>query len=179
MRIKSLTIYCSSSKTLDKEYYNLGKQIGIFLAKKSIKIIYGGGNSGVMGKISKSSFDEGGDVTGKIPRFLADKQKSKTKISKNIIVRDMSERKKKLFSLGDAFLIFPGGPGTIEEATEIISWKLLGLHKKEIIIFNYKGYWNDLYKLYNNCKVKKFTNKNLQNISKHVNDLEQFTKIFS
>jgi len=90
----------------------------------------------------------------------------------------MSERKKKLFEYGDAFLIMPGGSGTIEEATEVISWKFLNLHNKKIIIFNYENYWNSMIEMYKNAENKKFGNKNLQNICEHVNTFEEFVKLF-
>ena len=179
MDIKSLTIYCSSSKKLTKDYYNLAENIGSYLADKSIQIIYGGGSNGIMGSVSKSSFNKGGKIIGIMPKFLVNKEIINHNATKTIIVRDMSQRKKKLFDLGDGFLILPGGSGTIEEATEVISAKILGLHKKEIIIYNYKGFWNPLIKMYEDAKIKKFGNKNLQSICKHVNTLQQFKKIFS
>jgi len=179
MNIKSLTIYCSSSEKLTSDYYNLSNELGCYLASKSIKIIYGGGKSGMMGKISKSSYSSGGKVIGIIPKFLATKDIINMNITKTIVVKDMSERKKKLFQMGDSFLILPGGPGTIEEATEIISWKLLGIHSKEIIIFNFNKYWDPFIKMYANSKNKKFGNKNLQNIIKHINTFKEFKKLFS
>ena len=91
----------------------------------------------------------------------------------------MAERKKKLFDLGDSFLILPGGSGTIEEAAEIISWKYLGLHKKKIIIFNYKGYWNNFIKTYDLACDKNFAKKNLQSVCINVRNIKQFIKIFS
>ena len=117
MSIKSLTIYCSSSERLSQDYYDLAEKIGNFLAKKTIKIIYGGGRIGLMGKISKSSINMGGEVIGIMPKILATKEKIDYQISETIIVEDMSIRKKKLFDMGDAYLILPGGSGTIEEAT--------------------------------------------------------------
>ena len=179
MNIKSLTIYCSSSEKLTSDYYDLSNELGLYLANKSIKIIYGGGNAGMMGKISKSSYSSGGNVVGIIPRFLATKASINANITKTIIVKDMSERKRKLFQMGDSFLILPGGPGTIEEATEIISWKLLGIHSKKIIIFNFNKYWDPFIKMYDNSINKKFGNKNLQNITKHVRTIKEFKKLFS
>ena len=178
MSIKSLTIFCSSSNKLSKNYNNLAVKIGNFLAKKSINIIYGGGKVGLMGKISNSSYKKGGYVVGIIPINLATKEKINYKISKTLIVKNMTIRKKKLYELGDAFLILPGGSGTIEEATEIISWKILGLHNKKIIIFNYKKYWDPLIEMYDNAKLKKFGNKNLQNICIHVKTMQEFIKKF-
>ena len=98
--------------------------------------------------------------------------------TETIVVEDMTERKNKLFNLGDAFLILPGGSGTIEEATEIISWKFLGLHNKDIIIFNYKGYWDEFFNLYTKAKNFKFGKKNLQNICKHVKTIQEFNCLF-
>ena len=179
MSIKSLTIYCSSSNNLKQEYYDLAETIGTFLAKKSIRIIYGGGNIGLMGKISKSSTEMGGKVVGIIPKFLITKEKINLRTSDTIVVENMSVRKKKLFTMGDAYLILPGGSGTIEEATEIISWKILGLHNKDIIIFNFNNFWNPLIKMYDNAKIKNFGNKNLQNICIQVKTVHEFIKYFS
>ena len=177
MSIKSLTIYCSSSNNLSKNYYNLAENLGNYLGKNSIKIIYGGGKVGLMGKVASSSYNIGGEVIGIMPKFLAKKEKINKAISQTIIVNTMGERKKLLFEMGDAFLILPGGSGTIEEATEMISWKFLGIHNKEIIIFNYNNFWNPLIKMYSNAKEKKFGNKNLQSIIKHVKTFQEFIKL--
>ena len=176
MPIKSLTIYCSSSESLTQDYYDLAERIGNFLAKKSIRIIYGGGKVGLMGKISKSSTNMGGVVIGIIPIHLVEKEKINNKTTETIIVDNMSIRKQKLFEMGDAYLILPGGSGTIEEATEVISWKILGIHNKEIIIFNFNNFWDPLIKMYEEAKSKKFGNKNLQNVCIHIRTFEEFIK---
>lgn len=137
-----------------------------------------GGNAGIMGKISNSCFRNGGEVIGIMPKNLMIKEKVNYQVSKTIITKDMSERKKKLFNMGDAFLVLPGGSGTIEEATEIISWKILGIHEKDIIIYNINNYWDPLIKMYEVAKNKNFGNKNLQNICKHVQSYKEFIKIF-
>ena len=178
MTIKSLTIYCSSSNNLTSDYYDLAEKIGKFLSRKSIQIIYGGGSVGLMGKVASSAYNTGGHVIGIIPTFLVSQEKISRETYKTIIVKNMSERKKKLFEMGDAFLILPGGSGTIEEATEVISWKFLGLHNKEIIIFNFKDFWNPLIKIYMKKNNKKFGNKNLQNKTNHINTLKEFKKLF-
>ena len=179
MDIKSLTIYCSSSNILDNNYYELATKIGEFLAKKNISIVYGGGKVGMMGKLSKSSMDNGGKVIGIIPKFLNSKEIIDLNVTKTIIVESMSQRKDKLFELGDSFLILPGGSGTIEEATDVISWKMLGLHNKNIILFNYMNFWDPLIKIYEQCEENNFGNKNLQNICEHIKTFKEFSKLFS
>jgi len=176
MTIKSLTIYCSSSNNLKQEYYSLAEKIGEYLAHKSIKIIYGGGKSGLMGKVSKSAFFNGGKVIGIIPEFLATKEKISFNTTKTIIVKNMLERKKKLFDMGDAFLILPGGSGTIEEITEVVSWKFLGIHNKDIIFFNYKKFWDLLFKIYEEFVNKKFGEKNLHYICKDIKEMKELEK---
>ena len=179
MKIKSLTIYCSHSNNLDQEYYDLAKEIGLFLGKNKISLVYGGGNTGLMREVSNAAMRKGSTVIGIIPEFLIERENINYNISKIISVQSMAERKKILFDKGDAFLILPGGSGTIEEATEVISWKFLGLHSKPIIIFNYKNYWKSLFDLYENAKKLNFTNKNLQSISKNIKTLTEFKSLFN
>jgi|TARA_B110000438_G_C15767210_1_gene630198 uncharacterized protein (TIGR00730 family) len=179
MNIKSLTIYCSSSDLLDTSYYELAEKIALFLSKKKIKIIYGGGKVGIMGKISSIAHKNKGEVIGIMPKFLATKEKINKSITETIIVKSMSERKKKLFELGDAFLILPGGSGTIEEATEVISWSFLDIHKKPIILFNFKGYWDPLIQMYEKAKSNKFGNKNLQSNCKNIRSFKDFSNLFN
>jgi uncharacterized protein (TIGR00730 family) len=178
MDIKSLTIYCSSSNLLEQKYYDLSNKIGELLGNKKISIIYGGGKVGMMGKISQSAMSSNGRVIGIIPKFLNSKEIIDSNVSETIIVKNMRERKQKLFELGDAFLILPGGSGTIEEATEIISWEYLGLHNKPIIIFNFENYWDSMIQMYDNAKKNKFGDKNLQSIFKIVKTFEEFSNLF-
>ena len=178
MNIKSLTIYCSSSNLLDHKYYKLAQQIGTFLANKKISIIYGGGKVGMMGQISKSAMISGGCVTGIIPKFLKKKEILDSDITEIISVETKSERKKLLFERGNGFLILPGGSGTIEEATEIISWKYLKIHNKPIIIFNFEDYWNSLIEVYETAKKKNFGDKNLHSLCKIVKTFEEFSNLF-
>jgi len=133
---------------------------------------------GMMGKISKSAINSGGKVKGIIPKFLNSKEIIDLNISETIIVKDMGERKQRLFELGDAFLILPGGSGTIEEAADIISWSNLGLHNKPIIIFNFENYWNSMIQMYDNAINNKFGNKNLQSTCKIIKTFEEFALLF-
>ena len=178
MKIKSLTIYCSSSNSIHKEFYDLTKEIGVFLGNSKITLVYGGGNNGLMGTLSNSALKVGANVIGIIPEFLKKEENLNQDISKTIIVKNMTQRKKILFEKGDAFLILPGGSGTIEEATEVISWKILGIHNKPIIIFNFENYWSSMFEMYNNAKKNKFGDKNLQSVCKTINTFEEFSALF-
>jgi hypothetical protein len=177
MKIKSLTIYCSASQKLDKKFYQLAKETAEIISNYQIKVIYGGGNVGLMGIIAKTLADLEREVIGIIPKFLIKKEKGSLKITQLKIVPNMSKRKEYLFKLGDAFLILPGGTGTLEEAIEVLSWKMLKLHNKPIIFLNYDNYWSPLIKQFEKFIENKFGNKNLQNQFQVIKDPSKLNKI--
>ena len=135
--MKSIAVYCGSSNKVSKKYRNEAIKIGEYLAKNNFKIIYGGGNMGLMGDIANSAIDKGGDVFGIITEYLIDIEKKNESLNNLKVVTSMHDRKIEMYNRADMFLIFPGGIGTLEEFFEVYSWKQLGLHSKEIIIYNY------------------------------------------
>ena len=177
MKIKSLTIYCSASDKLDKKFYNMAKEIAEIISNYHIKVIYGGGNVGLMGAVAKRLIDLKREVIGIIPKFLIKKEKVSLNITKLKIVSSMGKRKEYLFKLGDAFLILPGGTGTLEEVIEVLSWKILKLHNKQIIFLNFDNYWSPLIKQFEKIIENKFGNKNLQNQFQVIKNPKQLNKI--
>ncbi len=177
MKIKSLTIYCSASQKIDKKFFKLAKDTAKIISNYEIKVIYGGANLGLMGEVAKTLIKLKKEVIGIIPKFLIKKEKLNHKISYLKIVKNMSERKENLFNLGDAFLILPGGTGTLEEVIEVLSWKVLKLHNKPIIILNYDNYWSPLIKQFNKIIENKFGNKNLQSHFQIIKSPKQLNQI--
>ena len=177
MKIKSLTIYCSSSQKLNIKYYKIAKETAEIISKYKIKVVYGGGNIGLMGVIAKTLINLNKDVIGIIPKFLIKKEKINFKLTRLKVVTNMSKRKENLFKLGDAFLVLPGGTGTLEEIMEVLSWKILKLHNKPIILFNFNNYWSPLIKQFEKIIENKFGNKNLQNQFQVINNTKQLNKI--
>ena len=177
MNIKSLTIYCSSSNKLDPIYYEISKKMIQLIAKFDYSIVYGGGQVGIMGVVAKTSIQLGLHVTGIVPKFLATKENMFRDINDLRVVKNMNQRKKILFELGDAFIAFPGGTGTMEEIIEIISWKVLGLHQKPILFFNLRNFWNPLLEQFKSINKNKFGNLNLQSIFETIDTPKQFEKI--
>ena len=135
-KISSIAVYCGSSAGNNHLYFEEAENIGKFLANNKIKLIYGGGNLGLMGAVSGAALKNGGEVMGVITSHLVNKEKINEDLSDIHIVESMSERKNKMFNAADAFLILPGGIGTLEEFFEILSWKQLKLHSKDILIYN-------------------------------------------
>ena len=177
MKIRSLTIYCSASNKIDKKFFKMSKEVATIISNYHIKVIYGGGNVGLMGIIAKTLADLKKEVIGVIPKFLIKKEKVSLKINKLKIVPSMGKRKEYLFKLGDAFLILPGGTGTLEEVIEVLSWKILKLHNKPIIFLNFDNYWSPLIKQFEMIIENKFGNKNLQNQFQVIKNPKQLNKI--
>ena len=177
MKINSLTIYCSASDKIDKKFFKMSKEVAQIISNYQIKVIYGGGNVGLMGVIAKTLANLKKEVIGVIPKFLIKKEKVSLKINKLKVVSSMSKRKEYLYKLGDAFLILPGGTGTLEEVIEVLSWKILKLHNKPIIFLNFDNYWSPLIKQFEKIIENKFGNKNLQNQFQVIKNPEQLNKI--
>ena len=179
MNIKSLTIYCSASQKIDKKFFKLARETAEIISNYKIRVVYGGGNVGLMGEIANTLVDLNKEIIGIIPKFLVKKEKLNFKIKKLKVVNDMTKRKEQLFKLGDAFLVLPGGTGTLEEVIEVLSWKMLKLHNKPIIILNFENYWSPLLKQFENIIDNRFGNKNLQNqfqVIKKPNQLNRILK---
>jgi uncharacterized protein (TIGR00730 family) len=139
-----ICVFASSSSRIDKTYADAASTLGLLLARAKIDVVYGGGGIGLMGKLADAVLESGGNITGVIPSFMKDEGWDHAKVNEMIITNDMGDRKKKMFSLADAVIALPGGVGTLEELTEAITLKQLGLFKGPIIILNTLQFYNSL-----------------------------------
>lgn len=114
------------------------------LARRGFSFVYGGGHVGLMGIVADTALQLGAKVIGIIPEHIKAKEIQHTGLTELHVVPDMHTRKRMMVERADAFVILPGGLGTLDEAFEILTWKKLGLHNKPIIIYNYEGYWDPL-----------------------------------
>ncbi len=153
---KSVCVFCGASNAVPKKYLEIGAKFGEILAKKDITLVYGGGDCGVMGAIANASMKAGGHVTGVFPVSLRNIENEHQNLSEIIIVNTMHERKQGMFERTDAFIVFAGGFGTMDEFFEILTWKQLKLNHKPIVIFNYENYWDPLLGLTKNIIDNKF-----------------------
>ncbi len=142
--IKSIAVFCGSSSGANPIYEQKAIELGAYLGANGFHLVYGGGNIGLMGKIANATLDAGGKVTGVLPHFLNKKEVGHVALSKLILVDSMHERKQKIEQLSDAFIAMPGGFGTLEEASEMLTWAQLGLHQKPIGLYNINGFYNSL-----------------------------------
>ena len=144
----SLCVYCGSGLGVDSRYIEAARDLGRLLAERRIRLIYGGGRIGLMGKVADAVMANGGQVTGIIPRHLEDDEVGHRGLTELKVVDSMHTRKRMMFDLSDAFVVLPGGAGTLDEAFEVITWRQLRLHDKPVIIVNVDGYWDKLVALF-------------------------------
>jgi uncharacterized protein (TIGR00730 family) len=155
-----LTVFCGS-RFGDKESYRfIAQTLGKYMAQEEIELVYGGSNSGIMGTISKTVMENNGKVTGIYPVGLFDEEFPETDVTTFIPTDTIDERKVLLFEKGDAVLIFPGGLGTLEEFSQLLSWIAIGLSPdKPIGILNIGGYYSGLETLLNTFANEGFMDK--------------------
>jgi uncharacterized protein (TIGR00730 family) len=147
-------IFCGANASLDEEVNNQVKLIMDHFAKHNVELVYGGASIGIMGALATELMVQGGKVTGVIPQQLMKKEIAHAGLTKLHVVKDMHERKKMMYELSDAFLIFPGGMGTMDELFEILTWRQLGLHSKPIAMLNINNYYDHLLKFLDQAVVK-------------------------
>jgi uncharacterized protein (TIGR00730 family) len=144
--ISSVTVYCGSSSDVDPTYLDLARRLGSAIAKRGWRLVYGGGHVGLMGQVAGSAHEAGGDVLGVMPHFLRDVEGVLNDVE-HLFVETMHERKKILFDEADAFIVLPGGIGTLEEAVETLSWAKMSLHHKPMAFLSENGYWAPFFHL--------------------------------
>ena len=132
----TICVFASSSSRINTEYVSAASHLGSLLAKSKMDVVFGGGGIGLMGKLADAVLKNGGTITGVIPSFMKDEGWGHSDVSEIIITQDMGERKKQMFAIANGVVALPGGIGTLEELTEAITLKQLGLYNGPIIILN-------------------------------------------
>ena len=141
-RIKAICVYCGSRVGISNEYSYNAKLLGQKIANNNFRLVYGGGNIGLMGILAESCHQNGGEILGIMPLKLSQKEQGKKNIFNYIITEDMHERKKVMYMNSEIIIALPGGIGTLEELFEMITWKQLGFHSKPIYLLNVLEYWD-------------------------------------
>ena len=142
--MKSILVYCGSNIGKNEIYKDTAVRLGLEMVKRNIKLVYGGGNRGLMGAIARTVMENGGYAVGVMPDFLVKMEVASTDLSEMIIVHTMHQRKSKMEELCDGIITLPGGFGSMDELFEILTWGQLGLHQKPIGILNVNGFYDHL-----------------------------------
>ena len=143
-KITTIAVFCGSKSGTKKIFIEAAQELGNQISKRGISLIFGGGRVGLMGEVADQVLAGGGKVTGVIPQFLNDLEVAHRGVTELITVDSMHERKYLMYNKSDAYVILPGGLGTLDELMEILTWKQLQIHISPIIILDVDGYWGPL-----------------------------------
>lgn len=169
---RSLCVYCGSGHGTDPAFKAAAIHLGEAFARHNIRLVYGGGNVGLMGTIARTVIDKGGLVTGIIPEFLKAREIMFADADETIVVPDMHTRKMLMFEKSDGFIALPGGVGTLEELVEQLTWSQLGRHKKPVMLANINGFWDPLLTLFEHMREFEFIRAEFEVTYKTYNSVE-------
>ncbi len=175
----NITVYLGANEGNDPSLRKAVQELGTWIGASGNALVYGGSKTGLMGEIAKSVLDAGGNVTGVEPQFFMDEGFQYDGLTELIVTKDMSERKNKMIELGDAFIAFPGGTGTLEEIAEIMSKVSLKQLDAPCILHNLNGFYKDLKALLNHMIEMGLSSKERQEGIYFAESLEQIKNILS
>ncbi|MEM9601952.1 MAG: TIGR00730 family Rossman fold protein [Pseudomonadota bacterium] len=142
---KTLCVYCGARPGTNPVHAEQARSLGVALANSGAALVYGGGGVGLMGVVSAAVVEAGGHVTGVIPEHLHSTEMASSAVQSLEVVPSMHVRKNRMIELADAIVALPGGVGTLEELTEALTWRQLGLHSKPLAVVDSDGYYSDLF----------------------------------
>jgi uncharacterized protein (TIGR00730 family) len=142
--IRNIAVFCASANGIDPRYRAMAEELGAALAARDIGLVYGGATVGLMQAVADASLSAGGRVVGVIPEVLVEMEVAHRGCTELHVVDTMHTRKAKMGELADAFLVLPGGYGTLEEVFEVLAWQTLKLHTKPILLLNTNGFYDKL-----------------------------------
>lgn len=142
--MKGITVYCSSSDSIAPCYFEAARQLGAAIARQGLPVVNGGGRMGLMAAVSDGAMAAGGEAIGVIPKFMVDAGRCHPGLTKVIVTDGMHTRKAAMAELAEGVIALPGGVGTLEEISEMITWRKLGLFHGPVVILNINGYFDAL-----------------------------------
>lgn len=154
-----VAVFCGSREGADPLYIQAAKDLGRTLAAKNIELVYGGSSIGLMGAVADGVLQFGGKVLGVIPTILSNREIAHPKVTELKVVKSMHERKALIYDSSDAFVIMPGGVGTLDEFFEIFTWHTIGQHNKPVGILNVNNYYDPLLNLLDHMVEQQFLPK--------------------
>jgi cytokinin riboside 5'-monophosphate phosphoribohydrolase len=138
----SICVFCASASGLDEVYLESARLLGKEIGRRGHRLVYGGGNVGLMREVAASVHDAGGEVFGAIPRSLVERELAYGPADELVVTETLRERKAEMDNRADAFVALPGGFGTMEELLEVLTLRQLNLHDRPIVLVNVNGYWD-------------------------------------
>lgn len=170
--MKSICVYCGSNAGSRPVYAERAMALGGRIAKEGLRLVYGGGNVGLMGTVANAVLEAGGAVTGVIPQQLVDWEVAHPGVTEQVVVASMHERKMRMFDLSDAFVALPGGFGTMDEMFEMLTWRQLGIGDKPCAFLDADGFYAPLIGMIDRMVAERFLHPEQRDDLWHGEDID-------
>jgi uncharacterized protein (TIGR00730 family) len=162
--IRAICVFCSSSDSVDQIFCDVADDLGRKMGEQNIDLVYGGASIGLMGSVARGVHATGGKVVGVLPQFMKTKEIEYVKADELIVTRDMRERKAVMDERSDAFIVLPGGIGTLEELMEILSMKQLQINPKPLVVLNTQQFYDKWLALIQDMVARKFAKASIEKL---------------
>ncbi|GEP79398.1 TIGR00730 family Rossman fold protein [Staphylococcus carnosus] len=169
----NIIVYCGASEGNNPIYKEATVSLGKWMSKQNYGLVFGGGKVGLMGTLADTVKAHGGHAIGIMPQFLADREIAHEGLDELIIVDTMAERKAAMLERGNVCLALPGGPGTLEEITEMVSWSRIGQNNNPCVFWNVNGYYDKIQSFYNQMVEEGFLSQDDRNLMCFTNDYDE------
>lgn len=176
-RYKNICVFCGASNFVSDDYIKLAEECGEIIGKNNLRLVFGGGGSGLMEALAKSASQNNARVLAVFPRFLEEYEPLTKHASQYCFVETLQERKEVMINESDAFIVLPGGFGTLDEFFEVITLKILKRISSPVIIVNYNNYWKPLIDMIQQIFSENFSASSNENVIKIASNLPDAFKI--
>jgi hypothetical protein len=175
--VRRVAVYCGSADGNNPAFLAEAQALGAAIAAAGLGLVYGGANVGLMGAVADAALAGGAEVIGVLPAVLAGREIAHNGLTALEFVPTMHERKARMSELADAFLVLPGGYGTLEELLEAVTWAQLGLHAKPCILINTAGYWDGLLAFLDSAVAAGFLRQKNRELMRVAADAKEAVKV--
>ena len=172
-----ICVFCSANEQIDPEFFALTEELGKWAAENGHAIVYGGVNQGLMECVAKSTKEAGGHTIGVVPTKVEETGRTSYYVDVEIPCDNRTDRKQLMMDQSDVFIALPGGLGTLDEVFTVAASATIGYHHKPVILYNMKGFWNQLIALLNGLQTKGMIRREWQQYIKKADSLEEISEL--
>jgi len=174
-----ICVFCSANQQIDSDFFALTEELGRWIASEGHSLVYGGVNQGLMECVAKAAHESGGQAIGVIPQIVEKSGRISQYVDVEMLCDNLSDRKQLMEDQSDVFIALPGGIGTIDEVFTIAAAHTIGYHHKRVVLYNMKGFWNDLLTLLDNLQQRGMVRGNWRDYIAVANNLDEIRELLA
>ena len=172
-----LCVFCSANQEIDPDFFEMTRELGAWAAHEGHVIVYGGVNQGLMECVGKAAKEAGARTIGVVPRIVEESGRTSEWVEVEVLCDNLTDRKQLMMDQSDVFIALPGGLGTLDEVFTVAASATIGYHHKPVILYNMKGFWNQLIALLNDLQAKGMIRGEWQQYIKTADSIEEISRL--